>query len=421
MATTARHNKGSVLQAVPESTFGVDPGTGYYDLRIEGDVEQAPKAAFSNALQPQTLYANARESEKPILVSTGVEDALKVKMGITRSASAGSDSQLVDMFESAGWTEDSGADTTVATATSQTSVILSADEGAAGRFVTVQLANGTYWPALVSSKATTTVTFACGLPSATSNGAEVTQCHTLTPNTVGPAGTSLTMRYITKALDGSSDNVMSVYTGCSLSKIGDLEITPGTLPFFDFTFNSASHNPSAITGMPANSFLDADGKKPCDGAYVQFANANASGAISSALVKLLSATITFGDTTAHIPGIGDAECIYNVQGNRQDPGDFVATMKFLYPASRISDWEGSNTSKYIGIVQPSANKTQPAWAFVWPNAYIMETPEWMATGDENMHIVTIKYRGNPAGYNSETGEDDNGNQPFYFGIATESA
>jgi hypothetical protein len=422
MATTAKHNKGAILQYVEESTYGVDPGSGYKDLRIEGDPEVSGQ--FSKSVQPETLFANAWESEKPVLVSVGVEGTPKFNVGITRGATAGTNAQLKSLMQSAGWTEDSGADTTVATATSQTQVDLSAAEGASGRGLVVQLgasASGNFWPVLCSSVSGVTTTFACGLPSVTDASNPVNQCHTFIPGAVGPASTSLTMRHITKALN-STDNVMGVFTGVSVSAIGDLEIMPGTMPYLEMTCNSASHNVESLAGgMPANSFTDGAGKKPADGTYVQFATANASGAIASATVKLLSATVGFGSTTSQIPGIGDSECVYNTQGNRQDPGDFVGTLKFLYDADRISDWEGTNESKYIGIVQQSANTTQPPWAFIMPNAHIMEDPVWENSGDDNMHIVTVKYKANPAGYNSATAEGNQANAPMYFLVGTESA
>lgn len=419
MTSNATHNKGAILQSVNESTYGVDPGSGYYDMRIDGEPEITGQ--FTKFLQPETLQANPNETEKPVLVDVGVEGAIKLRHGITRAASAGSDAGLVNEFKSGGWVEDSGSDTTVDTATSQTSIVLAAAEGAAGRMSVVELDDGRYWPALVSSVSGATVTFACGLPSVTGVGNAFNQCHTLTPGALGVSAVSMTKRHITKAKN-STNNVMGVFTGVALSEIGTLEIEPGTIPYLDLTYNVANHYVENLAGgLPANSFLDGPGKKPIDGTWVQFANANASGAIATATVKLLSASINMGGTTVQIPGIGDAECINNTQGNRQDLGMYDATLKFLYPADRITDWEGTNPSKYIGIVQPSLNTTQPPFAFIWPNAHISEDPVWTTSGDDNMHIVEIKYKGNPAGYNSETLESDQGNQPFYFGLGTESA
>jgi hypothetical protein len=173
--------------------------------------------------------------------------------------------------------------------------------------------------------------------------------------------------------------------------------------------------------MPANSFRDGEGMKPVDQMWVQFADANASGAIATATTKILEATVSFGGVTVPIRGIGDAECINNLQGNNQNPGPFVFTLKFLYESARITDWEGTNTDKYIGLVQPSNNMTQAPWAFITPNCHIMEPPVWTPYGDENMQIVDIKYKANPAGYNSESLESDKANQPIYFGIGTKSS
>ena len=213
---------------------------------------------------------------------------------------------------------------------------------------------------------------------------------------------------------------MSVFTGCSAAQIGDLEITPGTIPYLEFTMNVAAHGVEELTGFPANDFNDNEGKKPCDGAMVQIATASASGGIASATYKLLSATIGFGSTTEMIPGIGDAECINNIQGHMQSPGEFTGTLRVLYDSAKTDDWEGTNASKYIGVVQPSANTTQPPWAFIMPNAHITEI-SWEPYAAENMQVMVLKYKANPAGYNSEDAEGDKANQPIYFLLGTESA
>ena len=421
MVTTARSNKGANLQYVVESTPGVDPGSGYKDLRTEGD--PTVTGQFTKSLQPETLFANPNETEKPVLVDVPVEGAVSCKVGLTRGASAGTDAQLVSLMNSAGWPEDSGDNTTVATATSQTALVLTDDVGAPGRGIVVELDDGRFFPALISSNVAEAVTLAMGLPSVTSASKTVKQCHTFYPGAVGPVDTTLTLRHITKALNGA-DNVAAVFTMASLASIADLEITPGTIPFLEFIFNVAGHSVESLSlsgDLPVNDFTDGPGKKPVDQPYLQLADASSAGAITSALVKLVSAGITFGHTTSGIPGIGDLECINGLQGHRQDPGDILGMLKFLYPADKITDWEGSNPSKYIGIVQPSFNMTQPPWGFIYPNAHILEDPVWEPTSDSNMHEVAIKYKANPALYNSETDESDPANQPMYILLGTESA
>ena len=419
---TAYSTKGSIMQAVIESTFGVDPGAGYEDVRMEGN--PTISGELTNSVQSETLHANPNQSEKPTLVNTPVEGAVSFNMLIRRAAVDGEDAFLVKALKSAGWVESSAsADTTIATATSATETIFSADVGLAGRGHVVELDDGKMWPILSSAYTgggTDTANWACALPSAATAGNAVYKCHTLTPGAVGAVTTSLTLRNILKAKSGANF-VAPVYTGASLSAISPATFTPGQKAILNLTFNVAGHNgDNTVASFPANDFLDSEKAKPIDQTWVQFANASSSGEIASATVKVIDWIVDPGHTTKQIPGIGDATCIHNVQANRQDPGPIVITLKFLYDSDRIADWEGAvNTSKYIGIVQPTTDIDNGPFAFISPNAHIMEMP---ATShyDEEHHLVTIKYKCEPAGYNSETDEADQANQPLYILLGTEA-
>jgi hypothetical protein len=171
--------------------------------------------------------------------------------------------------------------------------------------------------------------------------------------------------------------------------------------------------------LPANSFQDREGGvRLVHEPLAQFAAASASGGITAAYHKLISATFTFGITAEQIAGFGDTACKNNIQGWMQKTEPCKLTLTMLYDSTKLDDFDGSNGSKYVGIVQPGAAETDCAWSLVLPNAHIMEAPEAEYYGN-NEHRVTVSYTGRPAGYESST-TNVTANQPWYFGWSDRS-
>jgi hypothetical protein len=294
-----------------------------------------------------------------------------------------------------------------------------------GEFINVELDDGTWVPTLIAAYTAGAVTPAMDLPSAASVDNAVNRCWTVTPNQVQqiPASSLCTLKAIVKAPDASAYEVIIGQDG-AVTSLADLSIEPNEKVTIEATwgFSDMTQSTTGSKGSPleANDFADKEGGvRLVHEPFAQFATASAAGGITAAYHKLISATFTWGITAEQIAGFGDASCVNNIQGWMEKVEPCKLTLTMLYDSDKLGDFDGTNASKYVGIIQPGAAEGDAAWALVLPNAHQMEAPEADYYGN-NEHRVTVSYSGRPAGFESAT-TNVQSNQPWYFCFSDKSA
>lgn len=420
MTSTAYANKGQRLAYTVQSAFETVNTTSPKDIRADGEITVA--SSQSQGVVPETVFVDALQREKPVLFRKYEDSAVKITALIRQATAAGGTPFLVDAFRSAGLTVATPSnDTTIAAYTNTTSYTLT-DAAAtdAGEFRTIVLNDGRHVPILMAADASGAgITPLHALPSAAQAGNVVRKCWTITPGQPGPvpADKFLSLFFADRA-NAASRNIRM--TGCWLSEIGELVIEPGTLPKIELTFGAAevAESASDILMTTANDFADSAPVQVTDDPLVFFATYSSAGSVAAAYQKIIKGSIKLGVKTVPIEGVGDSGCLNGAQGAMLTLEPCEVSLDILWDGDKLTDWEGTNTSKMIAIVQPTAAATVPAWAFVVPNAHIMERPE---IDRGSMIVQKLKYTANPPAMGSTTTINAAQNQAWYFGISDRSA
>jgi hypothetical protein len=418
---TAYTTQGSKVEFCKQSAFGTASTGTYKDIRVEG--EPTMKTPVGTGNRPETLFINENEQEKPIVINQAMDDGATVSSLIRQPAAAGGNSWLKQMFEAGGYTIVSVDDTTVndATATATAFDVTTVGAYAAGYGCYVNT-NSQWVPALVASVATNELTLGMGLPAAPADGAAVNKALTITPGSMGEitATDLLTIKGVVKAQDGGSD-VQIIGQDGAVTSLADLSLEPNEKVTIEATFGFSDVSEGTDT-LAANDFADVEtGVRLLHCPYAQFATANASGGITAAYHKIISAKFTWGVTAEQIVGFGSTDCKNNIQGWMQKVEPCKLSLTMLYDEQKLDDFLSptGNESKYVAIIQPGASERDAGWGLFLPNAHQMEAPESEYWGN-NEHRVTVNYTGRPAGYNSST-TNVQANQPWYFVIGDASA
>jgi hypothetical protein len=411
----AETTQGSKIQIGAQTGFGVPQST-LADVRSEETF--TVKDPVDTMVPVNSVTGNPYDIEKSVNIQRPVMDAAVVNPLVRQAATAGQDSTIAKLFKAGGWDVAAGTDTTVGTYTSETAITATADNFDAGQGVVVELDDGSYFPALISSATAGAYTFAMGLPSASSADNAMNKCFTITPAATGEI--TATDLLTAKAFFKDSSGRTIQWQDCAAVSVGDLDLAIGETIKFSFTLGGSKYTMG--TGQPtANTFVDGDSSVVFANPVFQFADASAAGAIAHNDEKLFGATISFAVKAEQINATGDSTAVNDMCSWMKiaEPNSVQMSIDFLYDANKITDFNGTNTSKYIAITVPSTSATEPCFSVIMPNGHQVEAPTIAADGNE--YRVTAKYAGRPAGYSSTTEESDEENQTLYILIGDQSA
>lgn len=411
----ATSTQGSKISYAVQTAFNTPNTTGMKDLRLEGEPDVETPTQEGDG--PDNIDANPFENEKPITESQPSDTGMKFTTLIRQAETAGEDSALVTAFKAGGCSVVSGTNTTVAAGATQSIVSVADATGLeAGMGVNVELDNGAWFPTLIADVSGNDIIPAMALPSAISEGNSVNKCFVITPNNMQsvPADQLLTLLHADKS--GQTQN-----QDCALTAIGDLNFNPGEKKMIELTFGTSDKSLVDTPMTGTNDFKDGLAALRVHDPFCQFTNTPATwtAALTAAYQKTLSMSVALNLTCVQVGSFGDANCKNNMQDWIQVGEPPAITVEMLYDSTKLTDFDGLNTSKYMSCVMAGRSATDPSIGFYAPNAHQMEPPE--KEGYTNaQHQVTVKYTSNPAGIAGTTSSDQ-GNQPWYLLIGDRSA
>jgi len=407
-------SKGFVWGYAVESALGT-PGT-YYEIR-PNDFPAFPTSTRQLIANPNMGHAHAyNQSDKPIAIEQYQEGAGTFAQNIRRASANNAAAPIAAIFESAGCNVTTSTGDQTITYSSTTAWDVS--DAAHGQCGLLELNSGVYYPVLVADYTTGTVTPSMAIPSVSSTGKAWQLMTTIWPRSRQVAtDATLAFEHHSRATHTSGEDLHYIYTGCALSAVGDMTIEPFGTPALEFTFHVGDVD-QANEAIAAESFVD--GEKFAiinDDFRFEYANADSAGGITRGDGILTSAVITWGFETAVIPGEGSGT-FNGAQGYMHR----VAVPKVAITQTFTKDYwtqlEGDNTSKYIGLVQPTRSLSTPAFGFWMPNAHIdPETPPTVDWATNDFVTATVTYIADSAGYESATTNADAGAAPWYFAIS----
>ena len=411
-------SQGQTLGYVQESALGTNGG-GFGEIRYQENVE-FPTSTRTGVMNPNRGHAHPFNfSDKPIFIEKFQEGALSFSTFIRRDAS--STMPIADFFESAGCVVASTTASTVASYASTVAFDLGdsgAAYGAVGNAVLVQLSDDTYYPVLVSAKATDTITPGMAIPSITANGKTIAAMTTIYPRSRPVVATkSLAFEFHSRATHTTGEDLAYELQGCALNTIGELVLTPSTPPVmqFSFTVGKIDQKTDAIaeeTFVCSEAFAIVN-----DNFKFETAASSAAGGIARGDGILKEAKIAWG--FKGVPVIGEGSGVFaGIQGYiLQADGMPKITITGEFTKDYWTALEGTNTSQYIGLIQPTTSTTVPAFGFWAPNCHLdPETPPVVDFNGDSYVVATATYICTSAGYDSDTLPEEAGAAPWYFAI-----
>lgn len=427
---TSFSKQGETFGYSVETALGTDSGS-FSDIRYQQDSLTIPQHTRTLLPNPNVGHRHAMDkSDKPIPIQAFLDGSLSFSQFIRRSASANTNPPIASFLESAGWTI---VRTTVSSVSSYSSVTEFdlGDTGDAyglpGNFILVRIADVTsdldnmYYPVLIAAKATDTVNPGMALPAATADNEPIEVMTTMYPVAqVVPSTKTLSFLVNTRGTHTSGEDLAYELAGCSLKSLGEMTIKPNEAPILAYTFHVATVDQLA-NAIADETFVDSQKYSVIThDCRVELGTSSDSGAISRSDAILMEATINVG-----------FECIPRMAyGNGTLAGIQGYIMKAMVPKITITadfskdywdEVEGSNTSKYIGIVQPTSDLATPAFAVVMPKAHIDHESTLVLDRSGDTITATVTYIGSVADYNSETNNAEAGAAPIFFGISGASS
>jgi len=422
-----------------ESALGTGTGS-WYCVRSD-EPPDVPTSTRKLAANTVAGHRNPFTVEKPVAYEIGKDGEIKFAQRIRRATSDGEEPSIMDFLRSAGWSvqtstgatvEDGGSSTT--TSIVQTADITNGTAGEAVIIIDTQVTPNLYRPILASSISSNTLTLSAALPNSPSSMATIEQMSTACPTSATtyqvPTDKTLQFRLNTWGEDDDALGDLSyIYSGCVLSTIDEFEIGPvGSIPTLSMSFHCCDVSKTA-NDIAADSFQDSAPFSVIDNNFeFMFATASSSGAIARVAKAVTSVKFNFGITVNRVMGNGGDSDVNGTQGYIliQQPPTCTVTAVWQDDGNFEDDWftqlEGSNESKYIHAIQPTASLDSPAWGIWIPNAHLMPdsepTIDWKS-GD--IVQATATFVGSTAGYNSETDIDEYGSSPIYFAVSGEAS
>jgi hypothetical protein len=419
----ANSTQGSKLEIAPQTAFG-SVGSSYGGIRVEGAM--SPMNPGDASVQPDSRFADEHQKEKPVTFEAATEDGLTLRTLVRQPTSAGGVTTHSRLFGATGFTEVSGDDTTTAGTPTAAAIDLTDDNFGVGYGVNIETPNYGFIPTVIStytSGGSPSMVPVMALPEAPAAAAKVNKCRTYTPGQMDQvAGNKLvTLKQTLRAEDSGNVTVPLGQDGGVMSW-ADLTFTPGELLTMECTMGFSDVDISTTASIGTDTFLDQEtGVRAIHEPLCQFADTPASfaTAISAAYHKLISMTFSWGVTLKQLIAMGDvATVVNNICGYMMVYGEPMITLDLYYNHTKWADWDDTNTSKYVSIIQPGAAETDAAWALVAPRCHIFEKPTW--TNDNEEHRMQVKMFPKPAGMDGSTSASQ-GNQPYYWLEADRSA
>jgi hypothetical protein len=325
-----------------------------------------------------------------------------------------------------------GLNTThVETYTSTIAWTLSADKGAEGRAMLVQLNDtaGTHWPTLTASyPGANAVVPGMALPAASLADKKVYQMNTLTPPKGVAVSSSRSLAFKVSQYYPTSTETGSqfVYTGCAATEVDDVVFESGKPLKFGFKCHYADRAfDQSGYDLLAASYEDNVDVPFIDGAgefRFGFSNATlgaAGGETAARTAGFRKATWKPGIKTYPIIESGASTAINGL-------GGYLG----VYEGSSIElvmdvekDWwtrlesSGSQTAKYLELIQPSLLSTKAALGLWLPRCFMVGKPVMDLWGDKEM-TVTFSLEPSSALYSTTSGKTDAGCAPWYLAVSS---
>lgn len=426
----AQVSQGSTAGYEVESALGVNTGT-FSDFRWGADSMTGPSQTRTGIANPNIGHRNANDqSDKPIFIEAHQPDSLPFTTYIRRSASANTNPPLAEWLGSAGWQVSKTTVSSVASYVSTTQFDL-ADTGDAyglpGNAILTKIDDATsdldnfYYLSLIAAKSTDTVTLGMALPAATSNAEPIEVVSTMTPySRVVPATSTLSFIRNLRATHTSGEDLAMEYEGCALSSLGEMTLEPNMAPELSWTFHVSRVNQDSVA-IADEVFVDSEkfGIVTHD-MRVEYGTSVDAGGIARGDVTFISAVINWGPSCTPRPGFGGGT-LAGIQGYKQDSAPPSITLTADFSKSYWDDMEGTNPSRYIGLVQPTSDLATPAFGIWMPKCHLDSESTVVLNTTDNLITATVKYIGSVADYNSETDNDDLGAAPIYFAVSGASS
>jgi hypothetical protein len=413
-----------------ESAFCTNASS-FSDIRWNTDSMTIPSMTRTGVPNPNVGQRHAfNRSDKPIFTEQHQPDVLAFNTMIRRAAAANTAPPIANFLASAGWNISTTTATTVASYSSTTAWDLGdsgTQYGVPGNAILVKINDSGndlhqfYYPVLVAAKATDTVTPGMALPAATANAEPIEVMTTMFPQSrVTPSTKTLSFLLNLRATHTSGEDLAMEMLGCGLSTLGEITIEPNMPPELPFTFHATRVDQKSVA-IANESFVDSEKfSVVTHDIRVEIADSNDSGGITRTDAILYNATINFGFAGTPTGGFGLGTKA-GVQGYRLDAQTPVITLTADFNKDYWTEMEGSNTSKYLGIVQPTNALTTPAWGIWMPKCHLNHESTLLLDTSENLVRATVQYIGSVADYNSETDNTDEGAAPIYFAISGASS
>ena len=434
---TIKSTQGRTLGVIQEASFGA--GGTHVDVRHSERLDW-PTSTRTGIAQPNTGHAHpASQADKPVWIETGREAAGALPVWVRRHGTANTAPPISWYFESMGCNIKTTTATTVTSYSDQGEWDLGdsgAAYGAVGDIIMPLLDDATddldnfYYPCLIAAKSTDTVNPAMELPIDTDDTEPIEVVTTIWPRSrVTPSGKTLSFKDNTRGdiAESGAEQLAYIYDGCVASSIDEITLTPNSPIIIPFNFHLADVDQDT-DAIVAESFVDSE--RPCvmaDAFRFGFADASSSGNITRADAVVKEVRIDLGISTVPIPGAGDG-VLNGWQNYILQFGVPKVTITATYYGENAhpdywTELEGSNTSQYIELVQPTDSLATPAWAFFMPNCHLDPENPPVIVGDGPTIDATVTYIASTAGFTSTTNNGlaaDEGYAPWYMGISGSS-
>ena len=414
---TTASTQGKKVSYDVQASFGTPNVAGLTDVRLEGDPTIEP--AIGVGVQPSEMGANPFHVAKPIVNNQASDSAVVVTSLPHQALTAGNDSFAKTAFESGGYNVVSSNDTTSVGAETATVTLVDAGTYDIGYGANVELADGSFVPTLFGyTDGGFQFTPTMALPSSTAASlGEVNKALTITPNVLTEVSGDKLLTFL------SGTNVGTVQAqDCALTSVGDIVFNANELIPIEYTFGASNKTRGDVATTHSNTFADGSESIVTYQPWCQLSATSTdwSTALSASYAKIISATVTLGITAEQMIGMGDANCINNIQGWMQKGVPAKIVLDMLYDSDKIDDFDGTNPEKYLAIIQPGQSRNDPSMGFFAPVAHQDVEGTTVDYIGNNEHRVTVTYTVNPSAMDGTT-DSDLGNQPWYLVFGDKSA
>lgn len=429
---TIKSGGGNVEYAI-ESALGT-PGS-YLDMRLCEDSDPT-FPTDTREVRPVSAkgHWDPAEREAQLSYEKFIENAISLSTYVAGCSSAAGTPQVVSLFEAMGCTIVAGSNTaTVLDAYSSTT----AWSGGAGSPTAGQvglIANKTpatpptahymYLTYTNSGAANYDMVPTMALPAASESAAEIHNCWTITPPKGSQVSSSKTLAFRVSSYHATSTETGSchIYTGCAPGEVKPIVFESGSpiktewsLHCADRAFDQSGIDLTAATYVDSVKipFIDGSGT----GFLFGFCDTSAMPIAATRTTGFRKATWNPGIKTIPIMETGTTTAVNGLGGYL---GVYTgSTLELVMDVNK--DWwtalesSGSQTAKYVELVQNVAATTSTACGLWMPKCYMTGKPVADLWSDKEM-TVTVTLEAASAGM-TVTSKTAAGNQPWYFAVS----